>query len=208
MQVRLLGRKRFSVEQTAQCLRDAEVELAKGQTVSQACKQLGITDQTYYRWRKECGSLKMDQARRLKELERENARLNQVVANLTLNNAILKGASQPKILSPARQREAIEHVRSTVPDISERRVCGALVQAKATHRYQPLVRIALHNRVIDAGNRSVTGTSRKDPATVRRFAESRVCPPTHDGCRSVCGLPWMKARVSEVTARSVPIGHQ
>lgn len=90
-----MSRKRFTVEQIVQRLRDAEVELAKGQTIGQVCKQLGITDQTYYRWRKEYGSLKMDQARRLKELERENARLKHVVANLTLDNAILKEAANP-----------------------------------------------------------------------------------------------------------------
>lgn len=91
----MMSRKRFSVEQIVQKLRDAEVELAKGQTIGQVCKQLGVTDQTYYRWRKEYGSLKMDQARRLKELERENARLKHVVANLTLDNAILKEAANP-----------------------------------------------------------------------------------------------------------------
>jgi transposase-like protein len=90
-----MSRKRFTVEQIVQKLRDAEVELAKGQTVSQMCKQIGVTDQTYFRWRKEYGSLKMDQARRLKELERENARLKHVVANLTLDNAILKEAANP-----------------------------------------------------------------------------------------------------------------
>lgn len=81
MQARLVGRKRFSVEQTAQCLRDAEVELAKGQTVSQACKQLGITDQTYYRWRKEYGSLKMDQAQL--QLQIVTARIHAVLAIAT-----------------------------------------------------------------------------------------------------------------------------
>jgi transposase-like protein len=90
-----MSRKRFTVEQIVQKLRDAEVELAKGHTVSQMCKQIGVTDQTYFRWRKEYGSLKMDQARRLKELERENARLKHVVANLTLDNAILKEAANP-----------------------------------------------------------------------------------------------------------------
>lgn len=95
MEVRFMSKKRYSVEQIVGKLRDAEVELAKGQTISQVSKQLGITDQTYYRWRKEYGSLKMDQARRLKELERENARLKHVVANLTLDNAILKEAANP-----------------------------------------------------------------------------------------------------------------
>jgi transposase-like protein len=95
VEVRTMSRKRHSVEQIVQKLREAEVELAKGRTIGEVCRQLGITDQTYYRWRKEYGSLKMDQARRLKDLERENARLKQVVANLTLDNAILKEAANP-----------------------------------------------------------------------------------------------------------------
>ena len=90
-----MSRKRFSVEQIVRKLREAEVELAKGRTVSEVCRQLGITDQTYYRWRKEYGSLKMDQARRLKEMEKENARLKKLVADLTLDNAILKEAAYP-----------------------------------------------------------------------------------------------------------------
>jgi transposase-like protein len=71
------------------------VLLAKGQTVAQICKQLGVTDQTYYRWRREYGGLKTNQAKRLKALERENARLKKVVADLTLDKAILKEAANP-----------------------------------------------------------------------------------------------------------------
>jgi transposase-like protein len=95
VEVRSMSRKRFTVEQIVQKLREAEVELAKGRSIIEVSRQLGITDQTYYRWRKEYGSLKMDQARRLKELERENARLKNVVADLTLDNAILKEAANP-----------------------------------------------------------------------------------------------------------------
>jgi transposase-like protein len=85
--------KRFTTEQIIRKLREAEVLLAKGQTVAQICKQLGVTDQTYYRWRREYGGLKTDQAKRLKELERENVRLKKVVADLTLDKAILKEAA-------------------------------------------------------------------------------------------------------------------
>jgi putative transposase len=84
--------KRFTTEQIIRKLREAAVLLAKGQTIAQICKQLGVTDQTYYRWRREYGGLKSDQAKRLKELERENARLKKVVADLTLDNSILKEA--------------------------------------------------------------------------------------------------------------------
>ena len=92
---RLMHRKRFTTEQIIHKLREAEVELAKGRTIAEVCKQIGVTDQTYYRWRKEYGALKMDQARRLKELERENSRLKKVVADLTLDNAILKEVANP-----------------------------------------------------------------------------------------------------------------
>lgn len=88
-------RNRFTTEQIIHKLREAEVELSKGRTVAEVCKQIGVTEQTYYRWRKEYGALKMDQARRLKELERENGRLKRVVADLILDNAILKEAANP-----------------------------------------------------------------------------------------------------------------
>jgi putative transposase len=86
---------RHTPEQIVAKLRQAEVELAKGQLVPQVCKHLGITDQTYYRWRKEFGGLRLDQAKRLKQLEQENSRLKRVVADLTLDNAILKEVADP-----------------------------------------------------------------------------------------------------------------
>ncbi len=90
-----MSRKRYSTEQIIQKLREAEVALAKGRSVGEVAKQLGITEQTYDRWRKEYGGLKTDQAKRLKELERENARLKKVVADLALDKAILKEAANP-----------------------------------------------------------------------------------------------------------------
>lgn len=87
--------KRYKPEQIVSMLREAEVELAKGQSITAVSKKLGITDQTYYRWRKEYGGMKVDQAKRLKELEQENSRLKRVVADLTLDNAILKEAARP-----------------------------------------------------------------------------------------------------------------
>ena len=90
-----MGRKRFSTEQIIHKLREAEVELAKGRAIAEVSRQLGISEQTYYRWSKEYGSLKLDQARRLKGLERENVRLKKVVADLTLDNAIMKKAANP-----------------------------------------------------------------------------------------------------------------
>ncbi len=82
--------KRHSAEEIVNKLRHADVELSKGATVAQACKAIGIIDQTYYRWRREYGGMKVDQARRLKALERENARLKRLVADLSLDKAMLQ----------------------------------------------------------------------------------------------------------------------
>jgi transposase-like protein len=83
-------RKRYGVEEIIQKLREAEVLLSQGQTVQQVARTLEISEQTYYRWRKEYGGMDKSQAQRLKELERENARLRHIVADLTLDKAILK----------------------------------------------------------------------------------------------------------------------
>ena len=82
--------KRYKPEQIVNLLRQIEVEIANGKTTPQACKEAEITQQTYYRWRKEFGGLKLDQATRLKELERENAKLKRLVAELSLEKQILK----------------------------------------------------------------------------------------------------------------------
>jgi putative transposase len=75
-------------------LREAEIVLAQGRTVADACRRIGVTEQSYYRWRKEYGGLKMDQAKRMKELEKENARLRRAVSDLTLDKLILQEASR------------------------------------------------------------------------------------------------------------------
>jgi transposase-like protein len=85
--------KRHKPEQIISKLREAEVELSKGATVPEACKKIGVTDQTYYRWRAEYGGLRLDQAKRMKALETENARLKKLVADQALDNAILKEAA-------------------------------------------------------------------------------------------------------------------
>jgi putative transposase len=82
--------KRYKPEQIVALLRQIEVEIANGKTTAQACKEAEITQQTYYRWRKEFGGLKLDQAKRMKELERENAKLKRLVAELSLEKQILK----------------------------------------------------------------------------------------------------------------------
>ena len=88
-----MRKKPYRPEEIVSKLREAEVELAKGQTIAQVCKKLGITDQTYYRWRKEYGGLRTDQAKRLKDLEKENSRLKKLVADQALDMAILREAA-------------------------------------------------------------------------------------------------------------------
>jgi transposase-like protein len=88
-----MPRKRYSVEQVMAKLREAEVLLARGATTPEMCRKIGVSDQTYYRWRREYGGLKLDQAKRMKELERENGRLKKLVADQALDIAILKEAS-------------------------------------------------------------------------------------------------------------------
>ena len=84
-----------STEQIISKLREAEVELARGLKVPQVCKKLEVTEQTYYRWRKRYGGLRMDQAKRLKELERENTRLKKLLVEAELDKAILREAASP-----------------------------------------------------------------------------------------------------------------
>ncbi len=82
--------KQHSAEQIISKLREAEVLLQKGQAVAQVCRQLGVTAQKYYRWRKEYGGMRMDQTKRLKDLEKENTQLKKIVADQALDMAILK----------------------------------------------------------------------------------------------------------------------
>ena len=89
-----MSRRRYSAEQIITHLREAEVLLARGEIVGEVCRQLGITSNTYYRWRKEYGGLEVDQAKRLKVLERENVQLKKVVADQALDIPILKEASR------------------------------------------------------------------------------------------------------------------
>ena len=87
-----MPRKRYTPEQIISKLREAEVLLSQGRSVSQASKQLGVSDQTYYRWRREFGGMRTSQVRKFKDLEKENVRLKKLVADLSLDNVILKEA--------------------------------------------------------------------------------------------------------------------
>jgi transposase-like protein len=83
-------RRNFTPEQIITKLREIEIHVGQGRTVKEACKQAEISEQTYYRWRKEYGGMDVSQAKKLKEMEKENARLKKLVADLSLDNAILK----------------------------------------------------------------------------------------------------------------------
>jgi len=89
-----MGKKKFTAEQIINKLREAEVLLSQGNTVGVVCRKLCISDYTYYRWRKEYGGMRVSQAKRLKDIEKENARLRKLVADLSLDNAILKEAAK------------------------------------------------------------------------------------------------------------------
>ncbi len=91
-----MAKARYRAEQIIPMLREAEVEIGKGMSVREVCRKLGIREHTYYRWRREYGGLKLDQAKRLKELELENNRLRRVVADLTLDKLILSEALKGK----------------------------------------------------------------------------------------------------------------
>lgn len=83
-------RRRYTPEQIISKLREAEIYLGQGKTVKEACKMLEISEQTYYRWRREYGGMDVNQAKKLREVEKENIRLKKLVADLSLDNAILK----------------------------------------------------------------------------------------------------------------------
>jgi transposase-like protein len=89
-----MGKRRHTAEEIIGKLREAEVLQGKGMPMEEVLRQLGISDATYYKWRKEYGGLRVDQAKRLKDLEQENSRLRKVVADLTIDNSILKEAAR------------------------------------------------------------------------------------------------------------------
>lgn len=92
--IRKMPKKTFTPEQIVAKLRQIEVLVTQGKTVPLACKEIGITDQTFYRWRKEYGGLQMEQAKKLKDLQKENAQLKRALATLTLEKQILKDIAE------------------------------------------------------------------------------------------------------------------
>ncbi|WP_139111458.1 IS3 family transposase [Sphingobium sp. Ndbn-10] len=130
--------KKHKPEEIIGKLREVEIVLAQGASTAEACRRIGVSEQTYYRWRKEYGGLKTDQARRMKDLEKENQRLRRAISDLTLDKLILQEAAPGKLLSPARRRRCIDHVRGNLPiRMSERRICRVLGQHRSTQRKVP-----------------------------------------------------------------------
>ncbi|MBT3241366.1 MAG: IS3 family transposase [Chloroflexi bacterium] len=131
-------KRRYSTEQIITKLREADVMLSQEKTAEEISRVLEISKQTYYRWRKEYRGLNMTQAKKLKELEKENARLKTLVADLSLDNAIIKEVLSKKIASPDRRRQAVKQVIDAM-DVSERRACRAIQQPRSTQRYPKVI---------------------------------------------------------------------
>ena len=128
--------KRHKPEEIITKLRQVDVLVPQGSSVADAIRSIGVTEVTDYRWRQEYSGLKSDQVKRMKELETENSRLRKAIADLTLDKLIEAGDVPGKLLSPARRRVCIDHVRDVL-NISERRACRALGQHRSTQRKVP-----------------------------------------------------------------------
>src|SRR6476620_510350 len=128
-----MPRKRYKPEEIVAKLRQVDVLVSQGQVMADAIRQIGVSEVTYYRWRQEFGGLKIEQIKRLKELELANSRLRKAVSDLTLDKLILQEAARG---NPARRRSCIEQVRAQL-HVSERRACAALGQHRSTQRKIP-----------------------------------------------------------------------
>ncbi|WP_188479901.1 IS3 family transposase [Primorskyibacter flagellatus] len=131
-----MATKRHKPEEIVTKLRQIEVLVGQGMARIDAIREVRITEQTYYRWRKRYGGMGTDQLKELKRLQKENERLRKAVSDLTLDKLILTEATPGKLLSPARRRACIDHVRDKL-SISERRACQVLHQHRSTQRKLP-----------------------------------------------------------------------
>ena len=131
-----MPKKRHTPEEIVSKLRQVDVLVAQGTPVADAIRTIGVTEVTYYRWRQEYGGLKSDQVKRMKELETENQRLRKAIRRPHARQADPAGGGPGKLLSPARRRACVEHIRPVLT-ISERRACRALGQHRSTQRKAP-----------------------------------------------------------------------
>ncbi|NIP52148.1 MAG: IS3 family transposase [Phycisphaerae bacterium] len=130
-----MPKKRYRPEDILSKLREADILISQGKTVAETIRILGISDVTYYRWRKEYGGMNTSQMKRLKELEKENQRLRKAVSDLTLDKLILQEAAKGKLLSPERRRACVKAVQERL-SVSERRACKVLGQYRSVQRHQ------------------------------------------------------------------------
>ncbi|MFB9283730.1 IS3 family transposase [Pseudoclavibacter helvolus] len=127
------SRKRHTPEQVVRKLGQADRMLADGQDVAAVCRELVVSEQTYYRWRNQYGGLKADDAKRLKELEKQNATLKRLLAEAELEKAALKELAGGKLLSPDRRRAAVDHLKRKLR-VSERMACRLVGLSRSAHR--------------------------------------------------------------------------
>ncbi len=125
--------KKHKPEEIIGKLREVEIVLGQGGTTAEACRRIAVSEQTYYRWRKEYGGLKTDQARRMKDLEEGEPAAAPRDLRPDAGQAHLGGGGAGKLLSPARRRRCIDRVKEVL-DVSERRVCRVLGQHRSTQR--------------------------------------------------------------------------
>ena len=131
-----MQRRRHTPEQIIRKLREAERLIGQGKTIPEAAKELGISEQTYHRWRNQYGGMKADDAKRLKELERENATLKRIVADKELEVVALKEIGEGKLVGPVRRRRAVAMLRDRL-GVSERWACRVVGQYRSTQRHEP-----------------------------------------------------------------------
>ncbi|MFD6282673.1 IS3 family transposase [Micrococcus luteus] len=127
------SRKRHTPEQVVRKLGQADRMLADGQDVAAVCRELGVSEQTYYRWRNQYGGLKADDAKRLKELEKQNATLKRLLAEAELEKAALKELAGGKLLSPDRRRAAVDHLKRKLR-VCERMACRLVGLSRSAYR--------------------------------------------------------------------------
>ncbi|MBW2451866.1 MAG: IS3 family transposase [Deltaproteobacteria bacterium] len=128
-----MSKKRYKPEEIISKLREVDILIGQGHTVANAIKSIGVSEVTYYRWRQEYGGMTRSQAKRLKDLEQENARLRKAVSDLTLDKLILEEAAKGKLLSPERRRACVKAVQERLR-VSERRACLVLGQHRSVQR--------------------------------------------------------------------------
>jgi putative transposase len=168
-------RSRFSVRQIVAVLKQAEL----GMVVPDLIRKVGISEQTYYRWKKQYGSLQPDQVRELKQLHEENVRLKKLVADLSLDKAILQDVAQKKKVGrPALRKDAVDYMTSHW-GISQRRACRLIKQPRSNQHYESRKdpRHDLRQRMREIANTRIRYGYRRVHVLLRREGWSLVSPP-------------------------------